>query len=299
MDEKCSTLAFKLVTKFSKHGMQKANRNKNELPNSIRSISTEKLYISAISSFLNWRSDMGLSITGPFLRKEKEEFLYAINEIFEQKQIDTFRQALQLVFQEKLTRVHSEIATVYLPRSYKMDEIGEIIKHQSNPNLLSTALCIFSGLRDHELFTLQRIEERKPTENRPWLPNLFHGMGDYKIYTVKGKGGLIRQVAIQTILAEQLEICRLSDPVKVLDRGIFYDSIYAIGGGQAFSQSFCDASKNALGFSNGSHGLRHSYAKNRMKTLKNTGNFSSEECLKIVSEELGHFRPEITLTYLR
>lgn len=299
MDEKFSTLAFKLVTRFSKHGMQKVKRNKNELPNSIHSIGTEKLYISAISSFLSWRSDIGLSITGPFLKNEKEEFLYAINEIYEQKQIDTFRQALELVFQEKLTRVKSEIQTNFLPRSYKLEQIEEIIKHQSNPNFLATCICYFSGVRDHELFTLQRIEERKPSENRPWLPNLFYGMGDYKIYTVKGKGGLIRQVAIPIILSEQLEICRLSEPMKVLDRGIFYDPVYAIGGGQAFSQSFCESSKKSLGFSNGSHGLRHSYAKNRMKTLKSTGEFSSEECLKIVSEELGHFRPEITLTYLR
>lgn len=299
MDENIKTLAFKLVTRFSKHGMQKVKRNKNELPNSIHSISTEKLYISAISSFLIWRSDMGLPISGPFLRNEKEEFLHVINEVFEQKQIDTFRQALELVFQEKLTRVKSEIQTNFLPRSYKLEQIEEIIKHQSNPNFLATCISYFSGLRDHELFTIKTIDERSPTGNRPWLPTLFHGIGEHKIYTVVGKGGLIRQVAIPIILAEQLEICRLSEPMKVLDRGIFYEPIYAIGGGQAFSQSFFDASKKALGFSNGSHGLRHSYAKNRLKTLKSTGEFSSEECLKIVSEELGHFRPEITLTYLR
>jgi hypothetical protein len=49
---------------------------------------------------------------------------------------------------------------------------------------------------------------------------------------------------------------------------------------------------------NGTHGLRHNYAQDRMDTLTNEGK-SWTEALYIVSEEMGHHRVDITLTYLR
>lgn len=48
----------------------------------------------------------------------------------------------------------------------------------------------------------------------------------------------------------------------------------------------------------GTHGMRYNYAQNRMETLQGQG-YSFERALHIVSEEMGHHRPEITLTYLR
>ncbi|MDQ6995347.1 MAG: site-specific integrase, partial [Mariprofundaceae bacterium] len=76
-----------------------------------------------------------------------------------------------------------------------------------------------------------------------------------------------------------------------------YSQNYNIGAGHAFSASFSRASTVALGRSNGAHGLRHSYAQNRMNELKNTHSY--KESLTIVSQEMGHFRPEITEVYLR
>ncbi len=46
------------------------------------------------------------------------------------------------------------------------------------------------------------------------------------------------------------------------------------------------------------HGLRHGYAQDRMAELTRLG-LSSKHRLLIVSQELGHFRPEIVTTYLR
>lgn len=57
------------------------------------------------------------------------------------------------------------------------------------------------------------------------------------------------------------------------------------------------ASERALGYSNGAHGLRHSYAQDRYEQLAN--HFPREEVMRIISQELGHFRPEITEVYLR
>jgi hypothetical protein len=44
--------------------------------------------------------------------------------------------------------------------------------------------------------------------------------------------------------------------------------------------------------------LRHSYAQDRVMELQ-TLRLSQEAAKEVVSQELGHFRPEITDTYLR
>ena len=126
----------------------------------------------------------------------------------------------------------------------------------------------------------------------------FAGLDNVEIYIVTGKGGLRRQVALPDTLAKELECRRLETPERGVDREIFYDRYYDIGFGQAFSQSFTEASKAGLGFSHGAHGLRHAYAKTRTKTLRDLG-FDLEQAQLIVSQELGHFRPSITIAYYR
>ena len=49
---------------------------------------------------------------------------------------------------------------------------------------------------------------------------------------------------------------------------------------------------------NGSHGLRWDFAQERMKILQKTG-LLYEQCLTIVSQEMGHERADITLHYLK
>jgi len=82
------------------------------------------------------------------------------------------------------------------------------------------------------------------------------------------------------------------------DREINYLQRYDIGGGHKWSCSFSKASSRTLFFSNGGHGLRHSYAQERMDELKGLG-LSRQVALETVSQELGHFRAEITEVYLR
>ena len=71
-----------------------------------------------------------------------------------------------------------------------------------------------------------------------------------------------------------------------------------ISGGKNWSNSFSAASKRVLGWSFGAHGVRHSYAQNRMDELQQRG-FLYPVALEIVSQALGHFRPDITEVYLR
>ncbi|MCV5948099.1 site-specific integrase, partial [Escherichia coli] len=113
----------------------------------------------------------------------------------------------------------------------------------------------------------------------------------------QGKGGLSREVQIPNHLAEKLEERRLDTPQQLSDRGVNYESHYNIAGGHKFSDAFSKASSRALGYSNGAHGLRHSYAQNRYEQLAN--HFERIDVMTIISQELGHFRPDITEVYLR
>jgi hypothetical protein len=97
-------------------------------------------------------------------------------------------------------------------------------------------------------------------------------------------------------LAQQLEKCRLAQSIIVKDRTINYTQHYQIGGGKGWSNSFSAASNRVLGWSHGAHGLRHSYAQNRMDELQQQGLIYAA-ALGIVSQELGHFRPDITNVY--
>ena len=112
-----------------------------------------------------------------------------------------------------------------------------------------------------------------------------------------GKGGLVRLVRLPDDLAERLEERRLDRPAPVTDRGIRYLSRYDVGGGEAWSRSFSRASHGALGWSRGAHGVRHGYAQQRMAELQR--HLVYDDALEVVSQELGHFRPEITEEYLR
>jgi hypothetical protein len=58
------------------------------------------------------------------------------------------------------------------------------------------------------------------------------------------------------------------------------------------------ASNFELGWSTGIHGLRHNYAQQRMEELQSRG-FYYSDALAIISQEMGHFRPDITEVYLR
>lgn len=86
--------------------------------------------------------------------------------------------------------------------------------------------------------------------------------------------------------------------MTVRDREINYLQRYDIDNGHKWSCSFSKAPDRTLFFSNGGHGLRHSYAQERMTELKSLG-LSRATVLETVSQELGHFRAEITEVYLK
>lgn len=145
---------------------------------------------------------------------------------------------------------------------------------------------------------LRRADKRFYADGREKnLSSKFDGMGDGVRYVVTGKGGLTREIFVPKDLAIQLEQRRLPEPIRVRDRGVFYVQKYDLAGGKKFTDSFAKASERALGWSTGAHGLRHSYAQERLKNL--TKNYDYETAKETVSQEMGHFRPDITDAYLR
>lgn len=265
----------------------------------IRSLNTANKYKAHVLRFLEFLSGNRLPASGPFHVEHMQEFLFELaEEERDQRYIDSSKRALDVTFSVKLSRVESEVPIILESRSYSFSEVEQVLNFQTPRNRFATELCFAAGLRAHEALTLRRGEELAPSPHRTWDMGRFTALSNYKIYTVEGKGGLCRNVAIPLALAERLERRRLAAPVKCEDRGIFYESVYDIGGGQALSQSFTTASKRALGFSNGFHGLRHAYAKKRLADLIGSG-LDTEYAMKILSEELGHFRVEIVLAYLR
>ena len=196
---------------------------------------------------------------------------------------------------ERLTVVRSLKPWRKGGRVYTPQQIRMVAAAQRGRNGLSTLIAHAAGLRAHEFFTLARPDEQPP-DARPARSEKFAGRPG-RDYTVVGKGGLVRLVRIPDDLAERLEAHRRDEPVRVTDRGIHYTSRYDIAAGTAWGASFTGASKRALGWTRGAHGARHAYAQERMRELQRI--LTRRDALEAVSQELGHFRPDITEAYLK
>ncbi|MDE0343877.1 MAG: site-specific integrase [Deltaproteobacteria bacterium] len=221
-----------------------------------------------------------------------------------QKALDLHRQALQAMLVhvtgrlpkgERLTVVRSSKPRRRGGRAYTPQQVRMVAAAQNARNGLSTLIAHAAGLRAHELFTLARPHEQ-PHDRRPARAEKFAGRPG-RDYTVVGKGGLVRLVRVPDDLSDRLEACRRDEPVRVTDRGIHYTSRYDLAAGTAWGASFTGASKRALGWTRGAHGMRHSYAQQRLRELQRL--LRRADALEVVSQELGHFRRDITLTYLK
>lgn len=206
------------------------------------------------------------------------------------------RKSGELGKNKTLVRIESKVEHFDASRAYSYKEMMKICNQVAKRNAISIKICYFAGLRAHELLTISEVEDQEATP-REANKNKFIGLLG-KEYTVNGKGGLIRIVMLPWLLVVELEARRLPFSKKVIDRKIVYYTNYDIGAGKKLSSAFTYASKKVLGFSRGLHGMRHSYAQNRYETVKELTN-DIDLALVVVSQELGHFRKNITLVYLR
>ena len=278
----------------------------------LRSVGTVRNYEQALTRAAEWSKKN--SINGGLRGLTPAQAVEFLNDRkaagLGQKTLDMERQAIQCMMQnvtgqlsksenEKLEIVKSKEPQRLTSRAYTQKQIQAVANAQHPDHRLATEIAAAVGLRAHELLTLERIEDRAPSD-RPAHPDKFstrENNSEKVRYTVDGKGGLIREIQLPKSLSERLEERRLDEPRAVRDRGVNYMQRYDIKGGNAWSKSFTEASKRALGWSNGAHGLRHVYAQTRLKEMQHR--HPKEITLEIVSQEMGHFRGEITKVYLR
>ena len=272
----------------------------------LRSVGTVRNYEQGLTRVAEWtqqeRLPGGLRAMTPELAIR---YLEQRGQAVGQKTLDMERQSMQAMMiyvtgklapSERLPVTKSELTQTLEGRAYTPQQAELIASAQAPHNALATEIAHAAGLRAHELLTLRPVDERA-ADPRPTLDSKWAGR-DGVIYTVQGKGGLVREVMIPRELAARLEERRLDTPQAVTDRGVFYQSQYDIGGGQRWSNSVSAASDRTMGRSTGAHGLRHSYAQERMTELQNRG-LLREVALETVSQGMGHFRPELTEAYLR
>ena len=263
----------------------------------IHSLGTARGYEQALKGFADYLRQHRLGDLRSATEQVARQYLVERSGIVGQKTLDLDRQAIQIHLGQRLEIVSSSKESTLSTRSYTPAQVERIAQAQSETNSLATRLAYHAGLRAHELLTLRPAGERAASGHRQWSAERFTGReGDR--YSVVGKGGLVREVVLSRELVTALEARRLEEPRLVIDRGVRYSQHYEIGGGRTWSQSFSSASKRELGFSNGGHGLRHSYAQERMNELQQQG-MRYDQAKATVAQEVGHFDKDTTEAYLR
>lgn len=315
-----SRAGARLRGRFSKPPQQAAAVMKNLQGSILRSVGTVRNYEAALTRVAQHMREERLGALVDLDPVAALDYLRRRATAVGQKQLDMERQAIQSMLRHVTARL-GEGETLAVIKStaeqspgkpghpslgrrlseesrlYTREQIALIAARQTGHNSLATEIAAAAGLRAHELLTLQRTH-RQLADTRPAHERKFSGLRESSVgYTVRGKGGLVREVRLPLPLAKRLEARRLSEPRRVTDRGVHYRQHYELGGGQPWSKSFSAASKTALGWSRGAHGLRHAYAQQRLAALQR--DLPREAALVVVSQEMGHFRPDITLIYLR
>jgi site-specific recombinase XerD len=294
--------SFRNAQKQAEHAVQKKlalhqARHTHRDDHHIHSLGTARNYTQALTRLTRWLQQHQLNDLKHLDRNTALTYMEWRGQSIGQKLLDQERQAIQLHLGIKLPVITSELQHALKSRAYTPEQIKLINQAQTDKYQLSTQLAYAAGLRAHELLTLQKVSHRIASAHRTWSTQRFAGR-EGQVYTVIGKGGLIREVLIPDTLAQHLEARRMDKPLLKSDRGIHYQQHYDLGGGKAWSNSFSAASHRQLGWSHGAHGVRHSYAQQRMVELQRLG-FFYDQALGLVSQELGHFRPDITEVYLR
>lgn len=272
-------------------------RHDNQDDGRIDSVGTARNYEQALKGFAEYIQTKHLGDLASVTAEEALQYLEVRAEEVAQKTLDLDRQAIQIHLGVQLEVVKSEVETRLSTRSYTPEQVERIAAAQSERNSLATQIAYDAGLWAHELLTLQPADERAASPHRQWSSGRFAGRSGV-LYTVTGKGGLVREVLISHHLAARLEDKRFAESHQVSDRGVHYMQHYDSGGGRAWSQSFSTASKRVLGFSNGAHGLWHGYVQERMKKLQASG-MRYTEAKGTIAKEVGHFAHKTTEAYLR
>ncbi|MEZ9025079.1 MULTISPECIES: integrase domain-containing protein [Vibrio] len=285
------------VNRFYHHYYNGLGKTKSQAPNKLRSVTTYNRHIEVTALIMRKIGvkrvkQITLDIANKYIESQKNNI--AARSLENQR---TLLQRIINVYEPgKKVEINGELTPrQWVNRAYSYEQVTTLMSHQKEQMRLSTAIAFSAGLRAQELLTIRRIDESIPSKNRKWSESRFKGLEGVK-YIVTGKGGLSREVLLPHKLAYLLETKRLTEPKIVVDRKVKIKTYYDITGGKKFSNAFSQLSKSVFGWSLGAHGLRYSYAQERMNATVTQESYDSRK--EIVSQELGHFRKEITTHYL-
>ena len=287
---------------FSSHyfGLSKTKTKDSQLIHGRRTL-TEQIRIVSKAA-----KDLNVKRLKQITPKMAQQYLGSCrNNGVSQKYLSSIQIALERVIfvnehGKRLSRVEaipkSETPLTDKDRAYTNDQIHAVMAHLSPMAQLSTLIAFNGGLRVEEILTLQRKDEAEASKSREWDTRRFSGRVPGERYIVTGKNGLKREVMLDKQLAQTIESLRLDQPKVIYDRNLPFEVKYDLLGGQKFSAAFSKASYQALGWSHGAHGLRFSYAQQRIDS--ELQGMTYVDAKLIVSQELGHFREEITERYI-
>lgn len=274
----------------------------------VKAIGSERVLKNDLKCAAEWLAarDPGANLA-TMTRDQATDYLQHRAEAVRQSQLDSDRQSLDKMLAardgneyQKLQRVKSELPAQRHNKHYSQEQTALVAAHQrKEANRLSTMIVAATGIRSHELYTLRPVGGGHAADHRAWRNDRFNGLGDGVRWLVTGKGGLVREVWLPAQLDAEVRKRELpeSQRVRVTDRGVHYVPAYALAGGNAWSSSFTRASQRALGWSEGGHALRHTYVQQRMTTLTADLGYDYESARLTLSQELGHFRPDLLSWY--
>ena len=295
----CKIAAQKIVWPHTQLGVSR-HQNREQALGVVTSVLTEKAHVSALTKFAQWLLDLKGKHLKNANRQEAIDYLEERALTRRQSTVDLDRQAvnMHLGFDGPLDFVAAKIATVEKDRAYTQQQIELLVAEAEADLALSILIASDAGLRGMELITLSTPATMAPSVRAKWSVDRFTGReGDVR-FVVHGKGGLRREVRLTPELSKLVMALLRRQPVRLSHRGAHLTSCFDICGGHKFAVEFSKLSLRVLGFTHGAHGLRHSFAQRRRTELLCAG-FSVKEMLLILSQELGHFHTQNTLTYLR
>ena len=226
-----------------------------------------------------------------------ETYLYARSLRVGEGQLRSDRWALQILTGRRLRLFEPARPQNLKAKAYTAEQLAAVAAHQTPMYAFSTWLAAAIGLRGMELITIGPLDQQ-PRDPRP-VPRYLHAyMAPGVLYSVEGKGGLVRTVLVPWPFVAQLEAHRRPSPIIVRHEGKDLTSYYDIPGGRRWAASFTEACRRTFNKSAGAHGLRHTYTQSRIDVLLGH-DVPERDAKKAVSVEIGHFRVDVVETYLR
>lgn len=189
-------------------------------------------------------------------------------------------------------------------RAYTREQIKAIQEQIISPAAkLAVQVLVESGCRAKDFASIQ-LERERPVKNARLAKlhdDRFSGREGWIKVTFIGKGGHEYASTIAPETATALAGYRLPSPRDFRERkqaNVVTQQHYDLPAGLKLSSIWSDASRRTFFSSRGLHGLRHTFAQERVREMLRAG-VTWDKAVECVSQQMGHYRASEIKTYLR